>query len=83
MGSLTDHPLLHPSFVVVCLSLEAWDFKREHKARRQYCCRFCSEAIAAGTRYRAHSDRAAHIECVEQFRAVTPNAEKKAEACCG
>lgn len=74
-----EHPIQHPNFILVCLSLEAWDFKREHKARRQYTCRFCSHAIPAGTKYAAHSDRAAHLECRDEFRKMTPNAAPKAE----
>lgn len=78
MPNLGQHPLLQPNFHLVCLSLEAWAFKRKRKARRSYVCRFCSEAIAAGTVYAAHSDRAAHIECRDEFRKMTPNAEKEA-----
>lgn len=65
-------PSVGPDFQSMCLSLEAWRFRKEHKARRAYHCRFCRQPIPAGGQYVAHSDRAAHVECVREWQALTP-----------
>lgn len=59
-------------FAPMVESFAAWRFKQQRKARRQYQCRFCGKAIPAGSQYLAHSGQAAHIQCVEELRAVTP-----------